>query len=182
MRRGCVITRDLSALRIAFAALVGVQILHTTATAAGAADWLTYQNDRYGTTIDYPGAFQPQPPPDDDDGRQFKSADGADFSVFASYNALNFDLAAFQAFTIKNLPSGQVVTYQAHGANWFVISGSSGGSIFYDKYLLSHGGQMTEGFVMSYPAQLKQTYAPIVTRMAQSFRSGSGFQTPAAKP
>jgi len=173
---------NISPIWIAFAALVGVQILQLSANAAGAADWLTYQNDRYGTTIDYPGTFKPQPPPGDDDGREFKSTDGADFSVFASYNALDFDLAAFQAFTIKNLASGQVVTYQAHGADWFVISGTSDSDIFYDKYLLSHGGQMTEGFVMSYPAALKQTYNPIVTRMAKSFRSGTGFQTPAAKP
>jgi hypothetical protein len=37
---------------------------------------------------------------------------------------------------------------------------------------------MTEGFVMSYPAALKQLYDPIVARMAKSFRSGTGFQTP----
>jgi hypothetical protein len=32
--------------------------------------------------------------------------------------------------------------------------------------------------VMSYPAGLKQTYDPIVARMAKSFHSGTGFQTP----
>ncbi|MGA8499895.1 MAG: hypothetical protein WB764_30750 [Xanthobacteraceae bacterium] len=37
---------------------------------------------------------------------------------------------------------------------------------------------MTEGFVMSYPAQLKQRYDPIVARMAKLFHSGPGFQTP----
>jgi hypothetical protein len=37
---------------------------------------------------------------------------------------------------------------------------------------------MSEGFVMSYPPALKATYDPIVARMAKSFRSGSGFQTP----
>ena len=174
-------SRDMSPSWIAFAALLCMHFLQLPANAA-ADNWLTYHNDRFGTTIDYPDSFKPQPPPADDDGREFKSADGADFSVFASYNALNFDLAAFQAFTIKNLPSGQVVTYQARSADWFVISGASGSNIFYDKYLLSHGGQMTEGFVMSYPAQMKQTYDPIVTRKAQSFRSGSGFQTPTAKP
>ena len=54
---------------------------------ARADNWRTYQNDRYGTTIDYPASFQPQPRPDNDDGRRFESADGADFAVFASYNA-----------------------------------------------------------------------------------------------
>ena len=30
---------------------------------AAAGDWLTYHNDRYGTTIDYPDSFKPQPAP-----------------------------------------------------------------------------------------------------------------------
>jgi len=40
---------------------------------------------------------------------------------------------------------------------------------------------MIEGLVISYPASLKATYDPIVARMAKSFRSGSGFQTPRSK-
>jgi hypothetical protein len=43
---------------------------------------------------------------------------------------------------------------------------------------LSHGKEMTEGFVASYPAGLKQKYDPIVARMSKSFRAGTGFQTP----
>jgi len=59
---------------------------------------------------------------------------------------------------------------------------NGGDGIFYERYMLSHGKEMAvgfvEGFVMSYPAALKQTYDPIVARMAKSFRSGSGFQSP----
>jgi hypothetical protein len=146
------------------------------ARTAWASDWRTYQNDRYGTTIDYPDFFKAEPPPDNDDGRRFKSADGAEFAVFASYDALDSDLAGYQKDILKNLDSGATVTYQAHGDNWFVVSGTTGDGIFYKRYRLSHG--LAEGFVMSYPARLKQTYAPIVARMAKSFRSGTGFQSP----
>ena len=146
---------------------------------AAAGDWRTYQNERYGTTIEYPDIFKPGTPPDNNDGLKFKSADGADFSVFASYNALDFDLAGFRDFIVKNLDADAVVTYQAHGDNWFVISGTKGADrIFYERHILSHGKEMTEGFVMSYPAALKQKYDPIVVRMAKSFRPGAGFQTP----
>lgn len=140
--------------------------------------WSTYRNDRYGTTIDYPDSFKMQPPPDNDDGRAFKSADGAGFSVSAAYNALDFDLAKYRAFILQNLDPGAVVTYQANGADWFVVSGTRGGDIFYERHLLSHGGEMTEDFVISYPAAAKQTYDPIVARMAKSLRSGKGFQSP----
>ena len=140
-------------------------------------DWRIYQNDRYGTTIEYPSTFRPQPPPDADDGRAFKSADGGEFSVFASYGGIDSDLAQYRDSVVKNLDAGSVVTYQTHGGNWFVVSGTKGDKIFYERHLLSHRGEMTEGFVITYPASLKQTYDPIVARMAKSFRSGSGFQT-----
>ena len=93
--------------------------------------------------------------------------------------ALDFDLAGFREFTVKDLDADAVITYQAHGDTWFVISGTKGADrIFYERHILSHGTQMTEGFVMSYPASLKQKYDPIIGRMAKSFRAGAGFQTP----
>jgi hypothetical protein len=80
---------------------------------------------------------------------------------------------------VKNLEAGKVITYRAHGRDWFVISGTAGtDGVFYKRHLLSHGGEMTEGFVMSYPLRLKQKYDPVVARMAKSFRPGSGYQTP----
>ena len=104
------------------AVLCFVAAAPAAAQTAGAPNWRTYQNDRYGTTIDYPARFKAEPPPGSDDGRTFTSADGATFSVYASYNALDFNLAKYQDFTLKNLDPGAVVTYKSHGDDWFVIS------------------------------------------------------------
>jgi len=165
--------------RLALAILAAAAVVQAAApTMAVADDWRTYRNERYGTTIDYPDIFKAGPPPANDDGLAFKSDDGAAFSVFASFNALDLDLAGFKDFILKNLEAGEVVTYQAQGKDWFVISGTKGvDAIFYQRHLLSHGKQMTESFVMSYPARLKPKYDPIVARMSKSFRSGKGFQT-----
>jgi len=165
----------LSFVLVALAAILAV-------APAGADNWLTYHNDRYGTTIDYPDIFKAQPPPDSDDGLEFRSADGADFTVSAAYNALDFNIAKYHDFIVKNLAPGAVVSYEAHGDNWFVVSGTKGANVFYERYLLTHGVQMTEGFAISYPTPLKPTYDPIVARMAKSFRPGTGFQTPSGKP
>jgi serine/threonine-protein kinase len=156
----------------------GLIVPSAFAAEAKADQWLTYRNDRYGTTIDYPDQFKPEPPADADDGRKFKDAQGVEFAVYASYNALDFNLAKYQDFILKNLDPGQVVTYQAHGDNWFVISGTKGDTIFYERHLLSHGGQMTEAFSITYPAAAKQTYDPLVARMSKSLRPGKGFQSP----
>ena len=147
-----------------------------SASAATANGWLTYQNDRYGTTIDYPDVFKMQPPPGSDDGREFKTSDGAGFTVSASYFALDFTIAKYRDYIVNNLDPSSSVTYETRGKNWFVISGTKADDIFYEKHLLSHG--MNEDFVMSYPASRKQIYDPIVARMAKSLRSGKGFQSP----
>jgi hypothetical protein len=161
----------------AMAVLCAVALATVPATCGHADNWLTYQNDRYGTTIDYPDQFKAEPPPDADDGRRFKGADGAEFAVYASY-ALDSTLAEIQVFTLNNLAPGAVVTYKANGDHWFVISGTVGANIFYERHLLSHGSQMSETFSMTYPAAAKQSYDPIVARMAKSFHAGSGFQSP----
>jgi hypothetical protein len=167
--------------RFALAALLAGFGVAALCSAARAENWLTYQNDRYGTTIDYPDVFKPEPPPDADDGRAFKSADGARFAVSASYGGIDSNLAAYRDSTIKHLAAGQVVTYQTSGSNWFVISGTKGSDIFYERHMLSHGGELTEDFVILYPAAAKTAYDPIVARMSKSFRSGSGFQTSGGK-
>jgi hypothetical protein len=148
------------------------------ASVADADTWLTYHNDRYGTTIDYPDLFKAQPPPDANDGRTFKSADGARFVVFAEYNTLDFNLATYRDFIVKDIDPGEVITYRSSADNWFVISGTKSTDIFYERHMLSHGAQMTEGVVMTYPASLRAAYDPIVARMAKSFRPGTGFQSP----
>jgi hypothetical protein len=157
-------------------ALVLLAVMLLATDAAKADNWLTYQNDRYGTTIDYPDLFKMQPPPGSDDGREFKSSDGADFTVSASYFALDLTVAKYRDFIVKNLDRGSAISYETRGKDWFVISGTVGDKIFYEKHRLSHG--MNEDFVMSYPASTKQTYDPIVARMAKSLRSGKGFQSP----
>jgi hypothetical protein len=58
------------------------------------------------------------------------------------------------------------------------MSGTNGNTLFYERHLLSHGGQTTDGFVMTYPAALKAKYDPIVSRMSRSFRTGVGSQIP----
>jgi len=172
--KDCAMRRK-SSLALAF--LAGAAVLSAAGAAFGET-WRTYQNDRYGTTIDYPDYFKPGDPPDNDDGLSFTSSDSARFSVFASYGGLDSDLTGYQAFIMKNLAAGKVVTYRARGNNWFVISGTDGADrVFYERHLLSHSGEMTEGFVMTYPARLKPKYDPIVARLAKSFRSGTGFQT-----
>lgn len=148
--------------------LAGIAAIAVTPARAEA--WQRYRNARFGTSIEYPVRFRPGRAPTNGDGLGFASADGASFSVWGGHNALDHDVQGLKRFVRDNLPDGAKVVYAARGANWFAISGVTGDSLFYERHLLSHGGQIVNGFVMHYPSALKAPYDAVVARMAK--RSG----------
>ena len=142
-----------------------------------AQSWRTYRNPRFGTTIEHPDSFRAGRPPDNGGGLGFTARDTASFSVWGSHNALDHDLAGLESFIREEVTSDKRVTYEARGANWFVIAGVHEANTFYERYLLSHGGKIVNGFTMQYASRLKAPYDSIVTRMSRSFRAGRGADT-----
>lgn len=143
--------------------------------------WSTYRNDRFGTAIDYPSRFSAGRPPDNNDGLSFSASDGAAFSVWGSFNALEHDLAGLEAFVRENREKDERITYRAAGKTWFVLSGTRGDRIVYKRYMISHRGEVVNGFEISYPAELAKAYDPIVVRMSKSLRPGRGYQIEGAR-
>jgi len=176
-RRDPVIARELMTRRVALGGLSGAAVILACPAAAQRA-WTTYRNERFGTTIDYPpDKFNPTSPPANADGLRFIAADGGAFAVSAINNVLHQTLAAIETAAVKNLDRGERISYREHGPNWFVLSGTRGNTIFYQRHLLSHRREIINDFAISYPAKLRSGYDPIVTRMARSFRAGVGADT-----
>jgi hypothetical protein len=144
---------------------------------ASAQGWRTYRNPRFGTSIEYPDRFRRGRPPENGAGLGFTGADGASFTVWGSHNALDHDLKGLEAFIRENRTAGERITYDARGSDWFVIAGTDGDQIFYERYLLSHRGAIVNGFAIRYPARLRKKYDTIVTRMSRSLRAGRGADT-----
>ncbi len=59
---------------------------------------------------------------------------------------MDLDLAGYRSSVLKDLDKAAVVTYQASGKTWFVISGTKGDEIFYQRHMLTHGAHLTEVF------------------------------------
>ena len=152
----------------------------TLAAPATAQTWKTYRNARFGTSIEYPDRFRPGRPPQNGGGLSFSSNDGASFLIYGSHNALEHDLAGLESFIKENRDAGESITYEARGANWFVLSGRKDDTEFYERYLLSHNRSIVNGFVITYPARLRTAYDQIVTRMSRSFRASPGNDTEGA--
>ncbi|MCB1425154.1 MAG: hypothetical protein H6889_16330 [Brucellaceae bacterium] len=126
-----------------------------------------YRNGRYGTHISYPATyFLPDPPPDSGDGRNFTAVDGwARFYVFAQYEAEGLSQAQRMA---RDIAAHGEASYRASGDGWYVISGITGGDIYYRRVEEEPDG-LLHVFEISYPPARKQEFDAVVAYMAQSF-------------
>jgi hypothetical protein len=160
--------------------LIGVVLaaLPCAAFAQPRETWKTYANDRFGTTIEYPSRFKPGRRPDNNDGQGFTAPDGALLAVWGSLNIEERDIAGLEAWLTENHKADEQITYRASGKNWLVQSGARGKQLFYRRYVLSHRNEIQNAFRLSYPAELKAAYDPIVARMSRSLRAGRSYQVP----
>ena len=146
-----------------------VLLLASVCLAQRPLQYKTYRNARFGYSISYPSRLLiPQGESTNGDGQKFASKDGrAELIVYGSNNALDQTLE--QVFDETKGPSSdRVVTYQTIKQDWFVVSGTEGGKIFYQKTFLRAGVFKT--MRIEYDEQLKGTYDSVTTRLSISFK------------
>jgi hypothetical protein len=134
--------------------------------------WAMYMNPRFGTIVDYPASVFTvrDAPPDNGDGQSFHSGDGhAQLSVYGAYNA---EGDTPQRYLDKL--ADKDVTYRRATAHYYVMSGTRNGELFYERCNFQPRGDVIGCFFVSYPAQDKTAWDPIVTRLGKSLRFGGG--------
>lgn len=140
--------------------------------AAAPEKWATYMNLRFGTTLDYPASIftDRDPPPENGDGQSFHSSDGrAQLSVYGANNA---EGDTPQRYLEKI--AGEGVSYRRATANYYVMSGTRKDQLFYERCNFQPGGDTIVCFSLTYPAQDKAAWDPIVARLSKSLRAGRG--------
>ena len=133
--------------------------------------WKTYTNVRFQYHICYPTDLMvPQGEPDNGDGQKFLAHDGAELIVYGSNNAMDQSLKKVLADTESNLagPSGKV-TYKKLKANWFVVSGQNGQTVFYSKVLYNNHDDQFKSFELTYDRAGSALYEPVIARLAKCF-------------
>jgi hypothetical protein len=133
--------------------------------------WKTYTNARFQYEICYPADLMvPQGEPDNGDGQKFLAHDGAELIVYGSNNAPGESLKKTLADTGSRLagPSGKV-TYKMLKANWFVVSGQNGQTVFYSKVLYNKHDDQFKSFELTYHRAESALYEPVIARLAKCF-------------
>lgn len=132
----------------------------------------TYHNVRFNYSISYPADLLiPQGEPVNGDGQKFSSRDNkAEMLVYGAYNSLDQTLReVFEQESSRSTEQpNRVVTYKVLRSDWFVISGTDDGKIFYQKTMLRDSTFKT--FRIEYDESQKRTYDSITAFIARSFK------------
>ena len=133
-----------------------------------------YTNHKYGYVLAWPRKLlKALGESDAGDGQLFVApGDKAKLTCWAQYaNVQGKKLSALYDQALRE--PGQEISYKHQGKNFFVLSGTRDGKIFYHKTLMEHGVQAS--FELSYDPSLKETFDPIVADLARSFSIDPSF-------
>jgi|GEM_PF-1648193 len=141
----------------------------TAASQAPTITYVSYENGRFGFSIDYPDSFVTKSTPDNGDGILLASKDGsAELSVSGINNALGDTVDSFFKSLTEEHPDASLKTTQD---NWVTMSWTDGETVFYQKSVIGTGSIDT--FVLKYPKTQEDIYTTIITYLETSFKTPS---------
>jgi len=152
-----------------FSGLVSAALIAASSAAAAP---FTYTNARFGTVCTFPDEIftQRQPEPDNGDGQQWLSADGASLICSGIFNVSEDTPKSFVTDEKASKEAGYEITYSKTGKNWAVLSGLKDGKIFYERRLFGKEGVIHTIWI-DYPPAVKAKYDPLVGAIAGSLKA-----------
>src|SRR5262249_27013307 len=136
--------------------LLFVLLFAFTSVASSQEKYSTYSNERFFFSIEYPDSLKMQPPPENEDGRTFLSDDSkVEMRAWGQYNAEEKTLDERYAIDLKGFT--EKPAYMVLKRDWYVLSGTKGDKIFYEKSLVrrSRHGDAFFIFTIEYPLSQK---------------------------
>jgi hypothetical protein len=157
--------------RIGWPSMAAILSLSTIMTSTALAKPFTYLNARFGQSCTFPDDIfsKAMPEPENGDGQQWLSADGASLTCSGIYNVDGDTPQGFIDAEKASTEPGYKVTYGKAGKNWAVLSGTKDGKIFYERRLFGKDDVIRTVWI-EYPSELKTKYDPLAGAIAKSLR------------
>lgn len=145
-----------------------------TGRPAPAADWIDIVDARSGSKLSYPASVFAEKATEPE-GRILVSPDGnARLLVGSFLNESGTSLDAYRAQLLQDNYRGAQVDYAPMRRTWFVISGTIGTMMFYERVSFTCSGRYINSWAMLYPVAERRTYDRVVEAIAPTFKPGSG--------
>ncbi|SDA98016.1 hypothetical protein [Mesorhizobium qingshengii] len=147
-------------------------VVATIAATNAVAAQFTYVNERFGTVCTFPDEVftDRQPEPENGDGQEWLSADGASLICSGILNTDDDTPKGFVAAEKASKEPGYRITYSKAGKDWAVLSGLKDGKIFYERRLFGKDGVIRTVWI-EYPPAVKSKYDRLVAAIAGSLKA-----------
>jgi hypothetical protein len=89
-------------------------------------------------------------------------------------NEENMTLDAYRSFLIERNYAEAQIDYAPVRQRWFVLSGTRGDTVFYERVTFICGGRYISSWAMLYPKSEQARYDRVVERVARSYAAGGG--------
>jgi serine/threonine-protein kinase len=139
--------------------------------------WTIYQNSRFSFALKYPAdVFAIDMGTADENDRTFRSIDGdALLRIFANENVNGVTLAKYRRSLIEGRYAGVDLDHSPLRKFWFVLSGTRGDHVFYERVIFSCDTKAIHGWQMIYPSSERTLYDLVVDEIQRNYtHSGKG--------
>ena len=144
-------------------------------SASKLASWTTYRNIRFGFMLKYPGdVFLPREAAADGAANMWVSRDGRSvFHITAALNAAGTKAVQHRRLVMQQRYGAATLDYAPVRANWFVLSGTLGEEMFYERTTFSCDGRSMHSWQLVYPVAERAFYDRVVEEIHRSYRHGA---------
>lgn len=138
---------------------------------------MPYDNARFGTHAEYPADLFAQARfSDSGDGVTLSNGSGATLKIYGFWNTLDQAPRNYAAFLRRSDPSRYArLAYRLVKPRLLVLSGTSDGRTFYERYAFGDKSGAVHAMIVEYPTSRQTAYEPLIGRMSRSLT----WQTPA---
>lgn len=145
----------------------------TPLSSSNATGWAEIVDSRSGSRISYPtGVFRERA--SEPEGRVLVSPDGdARLLVGSFLNESGASLDAYRTQILSDNYGGAELDYAPQRKTWFVLSGTIGPMMFYERVSFTCDGRYINSWAMVYPIAQRKTYDRVVEAIAPTFRPGT---------
>ena len=136
--------------------------------------WASLENAKAGFELKYPSdVFSPKAGNRDTDDRLFGSGDGHTvLRVYSDRGSAGTTPSKYRAALLARRYAGAALDYAPQRDHWFVLSGTIGQEMFYERVSFSCDRRSLHGWLLTYPVAERQFYDTIVEDMHRSYRYG----------
>jgi curved DNA-binding protein CbpA len=133
--------------------------------------WATYHNARFSFALKYPAdVFTYDVGPSSENVRIFVSSDGgATLNIFAADNVSGTTLSRYRRSRMEERYAGAVFDQVPQRKFGFLLSGTQGGNVFYERVTFACGGRAIHGWQMIYPAHQRTIYDLVADEVDRTY-------------